>query len=73
MSRWKYLSVWGKVWACFCVAFLILTASETGIRWMGGGSSARKRVFSPGFIVPAVFAAVVELMLLNHFYDGRMS
>lgn len=35
---------------------------------LGGGSSGRKRVFSPGFVVLCVFVAVVELIALNHFY-----
>jgi hypothetical protein len=71
MTGWKYLGVWGKVWACVWVAFLILTTSETGVSWMGGGLSGRKRVFSPGFLVLCVFVAVVELILLKHFYGAR--
>ncbi|AZF48592.1 hypothetical protein C4J86_3364 [Pseudomonas sp. R2-7-07] len=40
--------------------------SDTG--WPGGGSSNRKRVFSPGFVVLCVFVAVIELIVPNHFY-----
>ncbi|WP_024660221.1 hypothetical protein [Pseudomonas syringae] len=41
--------------------------------WLSGGSSGRKRVFSPGFVVLCVFVAVVELIALNHFYGMRVS
>nr|DAF79123.1 MAG TPA: hypothetical protein [Caudoviricetes sp.] len=40
------------------------------IAGMGGGSSGRKRVFSPNFIALCVFVAVVELIALNHIYAG---
>lgn len=71
MSSWRNLGFWGKVWAFACLALMVLTASESGGSWMGGGSSGRKRVFSPGFIVLCAFVAMVELILLNHFYDAR--
>jgi hypothetical protein len=38
---------------------------------LGGGSPGRKRVFSPGFIVLCVLVAVIELVMLNHFYEER--
>lgn len=43
----------------------------TGAFWLGDGSSNRKRVFSPGFVVLCTIVAVVELIALNHFYGER--
>lgn len=43
----------------------------TGAFWLGGGSSNRKRVFSPGFVVLCTIVAVVELIALNHFYGAH--
>ncbi|WP_085708306.1 MULTISPECIES: hypothetical protein [unclassified Pseudomonas] len=71
MKSWRSLGFWGKVWALVWLAFLVLTASESGASWMGEGSPGRKRVFSPGFLVLCVFVAVVELVLLNHFYGAQ--
>jgi len=68
MTSFRNLSFWGKVWALVWLVFLMLTASESGVSWDGGGSTDRKRVFSAGFLVLCVFVAVVELMLLNHLY-----
>lgn len=48
---------------------IIPAASDAG--WLGGGSSNRKRVFSPGFVALCVFVAVVELIALNHFHGVR--
>lgn len=71
MTSFRNLSFWGKVWALIWLVILMLTASESGVSWDGGGLSGRKRVFSPGFVGLCVFVAVVELVLLNHFYDAR--
>jgi hypothetical protein len=71
MASFRNLSFWGKVWALVWLVFLMLTASESGVNWDGGGSSGRKRVFSLGFVILCVFVAVVELVLLNHFYGAR--
>lgn len=38
---------------------------------LGGSSSNRKRVLSPGFVVLCVFVAVIELIALNHIYELR--
>lgn len=46
--------------------------SYTGAFWLGDGSSNRKRVFSPCFVVLCTFVAVFELIALNHFYGARM-
>ena len=43
-------------------------SDAAGLSW---GSSGRKRVFSPGFVVLCVFVAVVELIALNHFCGFR--
>lgn len=68
MTSFRNLGFWGKLWAFAWTVFLVLTACESGVSWMGGGSPGRKRVFSPGFLVFCIFVAVVELILLNHFY-----
>lgn len=44
-------------------------SDAAGLSW---GSSGRKRVFSPGFVVLCAFVAVFELIALNHFYGVRM-
>ncbi len=44
-------------------------SDAAGLSW---GSSGRKRVFSPGFVVLCVFVAVVELIALNYFYGVRI-
>jgi len=72
MTSFRNLGFWGKVWLCACVAFLLLTSGESGANWMDISSSGRKRVFSPGFLVLCVFVAVIELLLLNHFYGAAM-
>jgi len=53
--------------------FLLLTSGDSGANWMDISSSGRKRVFSPGFLVLCVFVAVIELILLNHFYGAQMN
>lgn len=72
MTSWRTLGFWGKVWACIWMVFLVFKTSESGASWMDGGSSGRKRVFSPGFLVLCVFVAVAELILLNHLYSARI-
>lgn len=73
MTSFRNLSFWGKVWACVWTVFLVLASTESDLSWMGGGSSGRKRVFSPGFLVLCVFVAGVELVLLNHFFGERVT
>ncbi|WDG45001.1 hypothetical protein PUP72_13680 [Pseudomonas synxantha] len=70
MTAWREQSFWSKVgvWAWLTLLMVIPGASDAG--WLGGGSSTRKRVFSPGFVVLCVFVAVSELILLNHFYGA---
>lgn len=53
--------------------FLLLTSGDSGANWMDISSSGRKRVFNPGFLVLCVFVAVIELILLNHFYGAQMN
>jgi len=72
MTAWREQSFWSKVgvWAWLALIMVIPDASDAvGLSW---GSSGRKRVFSPGFLVLCVFVAVFELIALNHFYgkDG---
>ena len=52
------------------MALLMVIPGASDAGWMGGGSSNRKRVFSPGFVVLCVLVAVVELIALNHFYGA---
>ncbi|MFL1391139.1 hypothetical protein ACI77F_26115 [Pseudomonas tritici] len=68
MTAWREQSFWSKVgvWAWLALLMVIPGASVAG--WLGGSSSNRKRVFSPGFVVLCAFVAVVELIVLNHFY-----
>lgn len=71
MTAWREQSFWSKVgvWAWLALLMVIPYTSDAG--WPGGGSSNRKRVFSPKFVVLCVFVAVFELMALNHFYEER--
>lgn len=71
MTSWRNQGFWSKVWACAWLAFLVLTSSDSDLSGLGGGSSGRKRVFSPGFVVLCAFVVVIELILLNHFYGVR--
>lgn len=70
MTAWREQGFWsrGGVIAWLTLLMVIPGASDAG--WLGGSSSNRKRVFSPGFIVLCAFVAVIELIALNHFY-GR--
>ncbi|ONH50958.1 hypothetical protein SAMN04490182_2052 [Pseudomonas cedrina] len=71
MTAWREQSFWSKfwVWAWLTLLMVIPGASEAG--WLGGASSNRKRVFSPGFVVLCTIVAVVELIALNYFYGLR--
>ncbi|TKK29510.1 hypothetical protein PspCFBP13528_17395 [Pseudomonas sp. CFBP13528] len=66
-TLWRKQSVWSKVWTYTLLALMVVFTTEAGI-WPDDSSSHRKRVFSPGFVVLCVFVAVVELIVLNHFY-----
>lgn len=70
MTAWREQSFWSKVGVLACLAFLMLIPDYGNDSGLGGGSSGRKRVFSPGFVLLCVFVAVIELIALNHFY-GR--
>ena len=70
MTAWREQSFWSKVGVLACLAFLMLIPDYGNDTGLGGGSSGRKRVFSPGFVLLCVFVAVIELIALNHFY-GR--
>ena len=50
----------------------MLLPGYSGSTGLAGDSYGRKQVFSPGFIVLCGFVAVVELIVLNHFYGVRM-
>lgn len=69
MTAWRNQSFWSKVGVCACLAFLMLLPGYSDAVGLFGGSSDRKRVFSPGFVVVCVFVAMVELVALNHFYS----
>lgn len=71
MTSFRNLGFWGKVWACVWTVFLMLASTESDLSWMGGGSSGRKRVFSPAFLALCAMVALIELILLNHFYGVR--
>ena len=68
MTAWREQSFWSKFWVWAWLALMAVFTSYTGAFWLGHGSSNRERVFSPGFVVLCVFVAVVELIVLNHFY-----
>jgi len=71
MTAWREQSFWSKVGTYAWLALLLLISDGSDPTWLGGGSSNRKRVFSPGFIGLCVFVAVFELIALNHFYGTR--
>ncbi len=70
MTAWREQSFWSKVGVIACVAFLMMLPGYSDVAGLGGGSSGRKRVFSPGFVVLCLIVAVVELMMLRHFYSA---
>lgn len=61
---------WIKAWNYALLAVVAVLTIYTGANWSGGGSSNRKRVFSPNFIALCVFVAVIEVIVLNHFYGA---
>ena len=72
MTAWRNQSFWSKVGVIACLAFLMMIPSFSDAAGLSWGSSGRKRVFSPGFIMLCVFVTVFELIALNHFYGVRM-
>ncbi|XKU40530.1 hypothetical protein BG51_23440 [Pseudomonas [fluorescens] ATCC 17400] len=70
-TSWREQSFWSKVGVIACIALLMMIPGYSDVAGLGGGSSGRKRVFSPGFIVLCAFVAVIELIALNHFYGVR--
>lgn len=70
MTTWREQSFWSKFGVIACLAFLMMLPGYSNVAGPGGGSSGRKRVFSPGFVVVYVFVAVVELIALNRFYGS---
>lgn len=70
MTAWREQTFWSKVGVIACLGLLMMLPGYSDIAGMGGGSSGRKRVFSPNFIALCVFVAVVELIALNHIYAG---
>lgn len=70
MTAWRQQRFWSKFWVWAWLAFMAVFTTYTGAFWLGDGSSNRKRVFSPGFVVVCVFVAVVELIVLNHLYGA---
>ena len=71
MTAWRNQSFWSKVGVIGCLTLLMVIPGASDAAWLGGGSSNRKRVFSPGFVALCVFVAVVELIVLSHFYGVR--
>lgn len=70
-TSWREQSFWSKAGVLACIAFLMMLPGYSDAAGLSWGSSGRKRVFSPGFVVVCVFVAVVELIALNHFYGAR--
>ncbi len=68
MTAWREQSFWSKVGVIVWLALLMLIPGASDAGWLGGKSSNRKRVFSPGFVVLCVLVAVAELIALNHFF-----
>ncbi|CAI8792877.1 MULTISPECIES: hypothetical protein [Pseudomonas] len=71
MTEWRNQSFWGKAWIYAVLALLMLISDGADFSSLGGWGSNRKRVFSPGFIVLCCFVAVIELIVLNHFYGAN--
>lgn len=68
MTQFRNQSFWSKVGVCAWLALTLLIPDGSNLSLLGGGSSDRKQVFSPGFVVLCVFVAVFELIALHHFY-----
>ncbi|MGU9837744.1 hypothetical protein ACU685_32960 [Pseudomonas sp. LF195] len=71
MTAWRNQSFKSKAGVIAWLAFLVLISGDSDPSGLGGGSSNRKRVFTPGFLVLCVFVAVIELIVLNHFYGVK--
>lgn len=71
MTAWRNQSFWSKVGVIAWLTLLMAIPDAVDAGWLDAGSSNRKRVFSPGFIVLCAIVAVVELIVLNHFYGVR--
>lgn len=69
MTAWREQRFWSKVGVIAWLTLLMVTPGASDAGWLGGGSSYRKRVFSPGFVVLCVFVAAIELMALSYYYD----
>lgn len=72
MTAWRNQCFWSRVGVIAWLALLMMLPGYSDAAGLSWGSSGRKRVFSPGFLMLCVFVAVVELIALNHFYgkDG---
>lgn len=70
-TAWRKQSFWSKFWVWAWLAFMAVFTTYTGAFWLGDGSSNRKRVFSPGFVVLCTIVAVVELIALNQCHGVR--
>jgi hypothetical protein len=68
MTAWRNQSFWSKVGVIAYLAFLMMIPGYSDAAGLSWGSSGRKRVFSPGFLVLCVFVAVIDLIALNHFF-----
>lgn len=71
MTTWREQSFWSKVGVLAFMAVLMMIPGYSDAAGLSWGSSGRKRVFSPGFVVLCTIVAVVELIALNHFYGAR--
>lgn len=70
-TSWREQSFWSKVGIIACLAFLMMIPGYSDAAGLSWSSSGRKRVFSPGFVVICFVVAMVELIVLNHFYGVR--
>lgn len=71
-TSWREQSFWSKVGVIAWLALLMMIPGYSDAAGLSWSSLGRKRVFSPGFVVLCVFVAVVELIVLDHLYGGRM-
>lgn len=71
MTAWREQSFWSKVGVIACLTLLMMLPGYSDIAGLGGGSSGRKRVFSPRFVVLCVFVAVIELAVLKLLYSNN--
>jgi hypothetical protein len=70
MTAWREQSFWSKVGVLACLAFLMMLPEYSDAAGLSWGSSGRKRVFSPGFVVLCTIVAVVELIALNQLFGA---